>query len=111
MVCHEVFALISENEVKNVIVGDFYNCNEIARMDYGNEAFAVEVTQIPVQAGDIYENGLFKRGIEGKKVIIDPIPTDRQEIDALIEENKSLTESLNNVELAIVDLYESGDKE
>lgn len=103
MICHTAFALIAQGEVKNVIVGDFYNCNEIAKADYGNEAFAVEVTQIPVQPGDIYENGLFKRGIEGVKTIIEPIPTDREEID-------NLTEMLNNVELAIIDLYESEDK-
>lgn len=106
MVCHEVFALISENEVKNVIVGDFYNCNKIARMDYGNEAFAIEVTQIPVQPGDIYENGLFKRGVEGKKVIIDPIPTDSQKIDMLTAENASLRAYLNDISMAVTELAE-----
>lgn len=91
MVCHEVFALISDNEVKNVIVGDFYNCNEIARIEYGEDAVAVEVTQYPVQSGDSYENGNFYRIVDGKKVSIDPVPTDSQKLDMLMSDNAELS--------------------
>lgn len=88
---HEVFALISENEVKNVIVGDFYNCNEIARIEYGEDAVAVEVTQYPVQSGDRYENGNFYRIVDGKRVSIDPVPTDSQKLDMLMSDNAQLS--------------------
>lgn len=108
MVVHMNFALIQDAEVKNIIVGDYYNCNELAISTYGNDAFAVEVTQIPVSVGDKFENGFFKRyNIDLHDYeIINPIPTDRQEIDALTEENKALRELITDLQLGLVELAE-----
>lgn len=101
MVAHEVFALISGRDVMNVVVGDFYNCNEVARAEYGASSFAVEVTQYPVQPGDHYLNGRFWREEDGEEVDIYPLPTEANEISRL-------SEAMSNVELALVELYEGG---
>lgn len=101
MVAQEVYALISGRDVENVVVGDYYNCNEIAKQTYGASAFAIEVTQYPVQPGDHYLNGVFYRDEEGEEVPIDPVPTEAEQI-------ARLAESVNNIELALVELYEGG---
>ncbi len=104
MICHTVFALIANDEVKHVIVGEFYDCNEIARLQYGQNAFAVEVTQIPTQAGDLFENGIFYRMVDGVKQIINPIPTAEQQCADLEEKVSELNELLTISQLALVDM-------
>jgi len=101
MVAHEVYAIISGRDVMNVVVGDYYNCNEVAKTGYGASAFAVEVTQYPVQIGDTYLNGVFSRLVDGEYVRIDPVPTEADEI-------ARLNSAMNDVELALVELYEGG---
>ena len=101
MVAHEVYALISGRDVMNIVVGDYYNCNESAKLQYGASAFAVEITQYPVQPGDHYLNGVFYRDVDGEEVVIDPVPTEADEI-------ASLNNAMSNVELALVELYEGG---
>ena len=101
MVAHEVFALISGRDVMNIVVGDYYNCNESAKLQYGASAFAIEITQYPVQPGDHYLNGRFYRIEDGQEVDINPVPTEADEI-------ARLTTELNDVELALVELYEGG---
>lgn len=99
MVAHMIFALINEGEVKNVVVGEYYDCNEAAKATYGSNAFAIEVTQIPTQIGDTYD-GSFHRMVDGEMVDIRPVPTEAAQI-------ASLTASVENIELALVELYES----
>ena len=108
MVAHTNFAIIQDNEVKNIIVGDYYNCNELAISTYGNDAFAVEVTQVPVFIGDTFENGIFKRYNRDLRdyEIIDPLPTDRQEIDSLVAENQELKSLITDLQLGLVELAE-----
>jgi len=101
MVAHEVYALISGRDVMNIVVGDYYNCNEAAKTEYGASAFAIEITQYPVQIGDEYLNGVFSRLVDGEYVRIDPYPTEAEEIIRL-------SDALNDVELALVELYEGG---
>jgi hypothetical protein len=101
MVAHEVYALISGRDVMNIVVGDYYNCNEAAKTEYGASSFAVEITQYPVQIGDEYLNGVFSRLVDGEYIRIDPYPTESEEIIRL-------SDALNDVELALVELYEGG---
>ena len=101
MVAHEVFALIHDRDVMNIVVGDYYNCNETAKETYGASAIAVEVTQYPVQPGDHYLNGRFWRDVDGEEVDIEPYPTEAEEIIRL-------SESMTDVELALVELFEGG---
>lgn len=101
MIAHEVYALIHDRDVMNIVVGDYYNCNEAAKATYGASAFAVEATQYPVQPGDHYLNGRFYKIEDGQEIDIDPVPTEADEI-------ASLNAALNDVELALVELYEGG---
>lgn len=94
------FALIHDGKVKNIVVGEYYDCDQAAKATYGEQAFAIEVTQIPVRIGDDYD-GRFSRTEDGEKVYIDPLPTDSEQIAAL-------NEALENIELALVELYEGG---
>ena len=105
MVAHEVYAMISGRDVMETVVGDYFNCNEIAKERYGKSAFAVEITLYPVQVGDHYLNGVFYRTDPetGENVEIERVPTEAEQI-------ATLTAALNDVELALIDIYESEDE-
>jgi len=98
MVVHEIYALIHEETVKNVIVGDYTTCNFIAHATFDDTAFAMEVTQYPVQEGDKYEESEFRRYAEdGTYTVIEYQPTDSQEISTLKSENAELTSTLDSI--------------
>ena len=101
MVAHEVFALIHDRDVMNIVVGEYYDCDQVAKETYGASAYAIDVTQYPVQPGDHYLNGRFWREIDGEEITIDPVPTEADEI-------ANLNNAMSNVELALVELYEGG---
>lgn len=93
MIVHQVYAEISENMVKNVMVCDNYEmANYIARCTYGDSAFAVDCLQYPCSIGDAYHDGKFWR--------IDPetkqeteiayVPTQEQQVQLLQAENEQL---------------------
>lgn len=108
MWCNQIFSFISKNEaevntVQNIAVCDNYEtANQLARAIYGDEAIAVDTTQIPVAIGDVYETGNFYR--DG--VVISPNPTEEQEIAALKAENAELLESAvdNDYRLSMIEL-------
>lgn len=104
MVCHTVFALIANNEVQNVVVGEFTSCNDVARATYGQDAFAVEVTQIPVEIGDLFDGGGFYKMVSGERVNINPIPTNEQEIAELKAQITEQRAELDVVSLALLDI-------
>ena len=107
MVAHEVFALISGRDIMNTVVGDYYNCNEMAKAEYGASAFAVEITQYPVEIGDHYLNGVFYKGEEGAWVEVDQLPTEEGQIAILMAQNADLQEYVDTISLAITDIVES----
>jgi len=58
----EEYAYIYDNKVQGVATfqinsGAYTLANTIVKDLYGQEAFAVDVTQIPVQAGDEFRDG------------------------------------------------------
>ena len=60
MVVHQIFAIINETDIKNIMVCDNYElANQLARMTYGNEAFAEDCTQYPVSIGDKFIDRVF----------------------------------------------------
>ncbi len=60
MWCNQIFSLIHEDEIQNIIVADNYEvANLLARMQYGDDAYAVDTTQYPVSIGDRHINGIF----------------------------------------------------
>ena len=100
MIVHSVFALIHGNVVRSVTVGEFTPCNDIAKHLYGENSFAVDVTQYPVQPGDLYDAGTFTR--DG--VVIERVPTDTEEIQALRAEYAQMRSELDVIGLAVLDL-------
>lgn len=92
MVAHEVFAMIFDETVQNVVVGHYEETNRVARCVYGDDAFAVDCTQYPCEIGDKYIDGIFYKsdGITP----IDRLPTDKEEIQQLKADNAQLTVAL-----------------
>lgn len=109
MAVHTVFALVYEGEVKNVVVGEYYYCDIAAKETYGNKAFAVDVTQIPVFIGDIYENGEFYRMVDGEKQKVEPIPTDTERLDAVETKAESTSALLEEVATLVLELAEAAE--
>lgn len=116
------FALIYDNEVKNIFICPNYElANQLARASFGNDAFAVETTRYAAEIGDKYEHGMFYQILEdGTEQRVKYIPTEADNIAelqsksiqsqlALTEayENKiSLEEKILNLQQTITDLYE-----
>ena len=54
MIAHEVFAMIYDKTIQNVVVGHYEETNRVARCVYGDDAFAVDCTQYPCEIGGKY---------------------------------------------------------
>ena len=102
MWCNQIFSLISDNKIQNLIVADNYEvANQLARNIFGNQAIAVDTTLYPVAIGDDYINGIFYH--EGVEVI--PNPTEEQEIHMLTDETNQLAADLDFIAMELgVDL-------
>lgn len=60
MIIHQVFAQISDGEIKNIIVCDDYNmANWLAKAQYGDKGFAVDCYNYPCKIGDRFNDGVF----------------------------------------------------
>lgn len=96
------FALIYENEVKNIFICENYElANQLARASFGDEAFAVETTRYASGIGNKYENGIFYKILEdGTKKQIEYIPTAE---DKIIE----LQSKLDNSQSISISQYEN----
>lgn len=105
---HEVYALIFNGVVANVVVGTFADCNAVAKASYGEGAFAVEVTRIPVQSGDAYHDGVFERTENGETVTIEALPTESDNIETLKSLISNVRLELDAVSLSVLDLVEMG---
>lgn len=97
---HEIYALVYEGVVSNIIVGNHSDCNDVAKATINEAAFAVDVTNIPVQIGDQFKDGRFTRGDEK----IDPLPTEEQQVSKLIAQNIEMRAELDAVSMAVLDL-------
>lgn len=105
MTVHTAFALIQGGEVKNTVIGEYYDCDQAAKTEYGSEAFAIEITQIPAQIGDTYD-GDFWREENGEKRKLEWIPTSEEIIASLNEENKTIKAQMNIIMAALTDAVE-----
>lgn len=96
MIVHEVFAQISEGEVKNIIVCDNYpTADYLTKCVYGDEAYAVDCLQYACGIGDKYHDGAFYHVSEdGTETAIPYTPTQEQQVSALQSENNELTVAL-----------------
>lgn len=98
----EEYAFITDGIVQNVgvfAIGGYTDAHIVAREVYGEDALAINVSQIPTAIGDKYnaEDGCFYRVQEdGTEMMVPTIPTEEQAVDTLnitTEELKNNTES------------------
>lgn len=88
MIVHQVFAIVHEEIVQNIIVCDNYElANQIARGTYGNEAIAVDCLQYRCFKDCKYKDGKFY-DLEDKEIPY--VPTQEQQVATLQQMNKIL---------------------
>lgn len=112
MLVHQVYALIQDEKVQNIIVGDDYEfANQAAREFYGPGAIAVDCLQYRCAIGDTFKNNTFYHvnPETGEETPLEYVPTAEQQVVTLTEENNQLKAELTNVQLALVSMYEGGD--
>lgn len=88
MIVHQVFAIVHEEIVQNIIVCDNYElANQLARGTYGNEAIAVDCLQYRCFKDCKYKDGKFY-DLEDKEIPY--VPTQEQQVATLQQMNKIL---------------------
>lgn len=89
MIAWQVFAFIHNEIVQDINVADNYeDANQVARIVYGDDAFAVQCNQYSVERYDKYINGVF---ISAKDDSIIPyLPTAEEEVKQLKHDNEEL---------------------
>ena len=89
MWCNQIFSLIADGTIQNIIVCDNYEtANQIARTQYGESAFAEDTTQYPVSAGCKY---IKKRFYEPDgKTLIRRNPTTDEEAKLAMQKAEAL---------------------
>ena len=102
----KTYAHIQSDVVQNIAVyapeGAFTLANDQAHILYGDRAFAVDVTQIPVAIGDVYNAGRFYRNNEQ----VMPLPTDEEEINSLNTQVAQANSVIEDTQIALVEIYE-----
>lgn len=96
MIIESKFALIYENEVKNVFICENYElANVLARASFGDEAFAIDTTYHACSIGDIYERGVFYNKLSDGTLKESPkIPSPEEKISELQVKLESAQSSL-----------------
>lgn len=88
MIVHQVFAIVHEEIVQNIIVCDNYElANQLAKGTYGNEAIAVDCLQYRCFKDCKYKDGKFY-DLEDKEIPY--VPTQEQQVATLQQMNKIL---------------------
>lgn len=88
MIVHQVYAIVFEEIVQNIIVCDNYElANQIARGTYGDSAVAVDCLQYPCMIGGTYKDGKFY-DLQGNEVAY--VPTQEEQVQTLQNVNELL---------------------
>lgn len=88
MIVHQVYAIIFEETVQNIIVCDNYElANQIARGTYGDSAIAVDCLQYPCMIGGTYKDGKFY-DLDDNEVAY--VPTQEEQVQTLQSVNELL---------------------
>lgn len=95
MWCNQIFSLLSKQDstykIENMIVADNYEiASQLARIQYGESAIAVDTTRYPLKIGDIYEEGSFYSAETGNEIKANP--TEQETIEELKKENEESVE-------------------
>lgn len=104
MWCNQIFSLIKPvdgvNEIQNIIVCDNYEvANQIARLNYGGDAYAVDTTYYPLTIGCKHVGGKFYS--KDGTTEIPKNPTAEEQVEQVKAENTALEERLALAESAI----------
>lgn len=110
MIAHVIYAQICDGIVQNIIQctdNEYEFANQLARISYGDEAFAIDVTQCPCGIGDKYrDNGFFRTDENGEDIPVSYLPTAEEEVGMLAAENGEMKNRVTELQLALVDQYE-----
>lgn len=108
MWCNQIFSLISGETIQNIIVCDNYEvANQIARINYGEDAYAVDTTQYTLGIGYKHIEGVF---YDTEDNIVERIPTEQEEIYLLknayneLEIRQTETELESDFRISMVEL-------
>lgn len=102
-----IFAFIWNEKVMNVAVcEDYHSANELAKMCYDDTAIAVQCNQVSCHINDVYRDGAFYTVKNGEEVVIQPLPTEADEIQTIKCDNEITASELTSMQLAIVEMYE-----
>lgn len=103
----ENYAFIVNGTVQNVgcfSKGSYVAANVIAQEVYGEDAIAVDVSQIPTSIGDTYRDGTFYRVYDdGTEEEIPVIATEEQEVEALQVTTESNTTAIDDILIMLLD--------
>ncbi|MCI8510841.1 MAG: hypothetical protein HFE83_02445 [Lachnospiraceae bacterium] len=105
MIIHPIFALIKGEEVLNTMVCDdgYTMANDIAHAAFGEDAFAVEVSQLAVSMGDLYKEGNFYKidPDTGEEFVVNVTPTAEEELPYVKDQLTSLEEYALNMDYSL----------
>lgn len=95
---NQIFSLIDDTgTIQNIIVCDNYEiANQIARMSYENDAYAIDTTQYPVSVGCKHIDGRFYQEDGVTEILRNPTPD--EQIVILEAEKAALAERLSMAE-------------
>lgn len=106
MTAHKIFALIFENIVKNTIICENYHiADSLAKTIIDADAFAVDITMIPVSIGDSHVDNVFK---DSNGMVINALPTSLERINEIHSENEALKASQESQDELIMSLMLGG---
>lgn len=81
MWCNQIFSIINEGIIQNIIVCDNYEiANQIAKINYGDDAYAVDTTHYLVYLGCKHIDGIF---YDENDNTIKKNPTEQEKIQEL----------------------------
>lgn len=101
---HKIFAVLVNNKIVELGVWDddsasYSLANEFAKIHFGSNAMAIDVTDYPVAVEDSYVDGEFYRNMNGESKKIDRIPTYVERLDLLeqkVKDIEKMLEEFNN---------------
>ncbi|WMJ90615.1 hypothetical protein [Anaerocolumna sp. MB42-C2] len=105
MWCNQIFSLINEETIQNIIVCDNYEtANQIARVQYGDDAYAVDTTQYPLSIGCKHINNIFYEE-DGKTEVCKILTADEEANLAKLkteELEKKMAEQQDTIDMLIL---------
>lgn len=91
VVAYKYAMILGENIENTALFEDYEAANNITKIVYGEEAFAVEIEQWPVAPGYKYKNGTFYE--PDGNTVVEPLPNPAKQV----EELKRLTDDMTIV--------------